>query len=93
MKSKQQNNKSKNIQNHSNNFFDTFTTRDKKIWIKGLLVDCPLGKPLKDCPANSLRSLPIDQFAEIVNKMTKKQINCIIEYHENCCRKRETDVN
>ena len=90
MKLKLQNNNFKNIQNHSNAFFDNFSLRDKKIWIKGLLVDCPLGKPLKDCPANALRSLPIDQFAEIVNEMTKKQIDCIIEYHENCCRERES---
>ena len=91
MKTKLQNNNSKNIQNHSNTFFADFTLRDKRIWIKGLLVDCPLGQPLKGCPANALRNLPIDQFAEIVNKMTKKQINCIIEYHENCCRKRESN--
>ncbi len=89
MKTKSKNSNSKKIPNHPKTFFADFTLRDKKIWIKGLLVDCPLGRPLKGCPANTLRNLPIDQFAKIVKQMSEDQIDCIIEYHEKCCRKRE----
>ncbi|GEM_PF-1693417 len=88
MKKKTKNKNPSNFQRHSNSFFADFSLNDKRIWIKGLLVDCPLGIPLDDCPANSLRYLPIDQFAEIVNNMSEEQVNCIIEYHEGCSAER-----
>jgi len=57
---------------------------DKQIWVKGILVDCPLGRSLPDCPANDLRTLPLEELVKSVNKMTESQLEMMIEYH-NCC--------
>ena len=57
---------------------------DKQIWVKGILVDCPLGRSLSDCPANDLRTLPLEELVKSVNKMTEPQLEMMIKYH-NCC--------
>jgi hypothetical protein len=63
--------------------------RDKRTWVKGILVDCPLGKPMPDCPGNNLRGLPLAQFVRVVNNMSEKKLDAIITYHETCVSERE----
>jgi len=66
-----------------------YKLRDKKTWVKGILVDCPLGDPLEDCPANEIRNLPLPQLVSIVNGLSDKQLDAIILHHETCLAQRE----
>ena len=61
----------------------------KRIWVKGLLIECSMKKVLDDCPAKELRKLPIEERLKIVDKMKAEQIEFIIAHHKDCLRKRE----
>lgn len=66
-----------------------YKLRDKRTWVKGLLADCPLGIPTPDCPGNNVRGLPLAQFVNVVNGMSEKKMDAVINYHEKCLAKRE----
>jgi len=64
------------------------TAMDKRIWVKGLALECPLKCADADCPLNALRVLPIAQMNAVVNRLEDKQIDNIIEIHRQCCSAR-----
>lgn len=72
---------------------DNIKLEDKLIWIKGLLLECPMGKPLDDCPAEKYRKFPIKERMKIVNEMKIEEIEFIIKHHKECLRKREERYN
>ena len=57
---------------------------NKRIWIKGLTMECPYGTPVHDCPLNPLRSLPIPEANRIINNLTAQQIADYLETHRTC---------
>lgn len=61
-----------------------FTPLDKRIWIKGLTLECPLGEPLHDCPLNALRHLPVEQMNQTINSISDEQVDSIVEIHQQC---------
>lgn len=61
----------------------------KKIWVKGLLIDCPIGISLENCPAKDVRSLPIDERLKLVDSMDESQLDQIISHHRSCLNERE----
>ncbi|QBG46112.1 hypothetical protein EGM51_01300 [Verrucomicrobia bacterium S94] len=61
-----------------------FTPLDKRIWIKGLTLECPLGSALSDCPLNALRHLPVDQMNHTINNLTDEQVRKITRIHQQC---------
>ena len=63
--------------------------RDKRTWVKGILLDCPLDKPMPDCPGNILRGLSLAEFVRVVNNMSERKLDAIITYHETCMSERE----
>ncbi len=67
-----------------------YKLRDKRTWVKGILVDCPLGTPLEHCPANKIRDLPLPELVGVVNGLSDGQIDAIIAHHEDCLKQRET---
>jgi hypothetical protein len=69
-----------------------YKLRDKRTWVKGILVDCPAGTPLESCPANHIRSLPVSELVSIVNGLAEKKLDAIIEHHEKCLKQREANV-
>jgi hypothetical protein len=60
-----------------------------KIWLKGLLIGCPMGWALDDCPVEELRKAPIKESLNIVDEMRTEEIYNIIKQHKECIRKRE----
>lgn len=62
--------------------------KNKRLMIKGLVVECPLHKPMKDCPLNPLRHLPISQINKAVNQLSDKKIDSLIELHRECFEER-----
>lgn len=67
---------------------EELTLEHKRIWVQGLLMECPMGRSLEDCPAKDLRSLSIDERLKLVFDMEDDQIEWIIAYHRECLRKR-----
>ncbi len=65
------------------------TLEQKKIWVKGLVIDCPLGKPLENCPLNDIRKLPIEERLRLACAMDESQLDQIIGYHRKCLFERE----
>ena len=61
-----------------------FTALDKRIWIKGLTLECPLGRALDDCPLNALRHLPVSQMNTTINNLNDEQVDTIIAIHREC---------
>jgi hypothetical protein len=56
----------------------------KKVWVKGLIVECPMGKPLHDCPLNSLRGLPLAQINTVVNGLSAVALKTLLAEHNTC---------
>ena len=63
--------------------------QQKKDWVRGLLISCPFGKPLDDCPLEKFRKIPISERIKLVDSMEEKQIDQIIVHHQKCLRQRE----
>ncbi|VGO17531.1 hypothetical protein PDESU_06128 [Pontiella desulfatans] len=61
-----------------------FTALDKRIWIKGLTLECPLGQAIDECPLNALRHLPVVQLNDTINGLTDMQVNAIVNIHHHC---------
>ena len=57
---------------------------NNKIWIKGLVMECPLGIPVIDCPLNGLRNLPIFEANRIINETSDKQTKAYLKTHRQC---------
>ena len=69
-----------------------FSALDKRIWIKGLTLECPLGDPVDDCPLNCLRGLPVAQMNTAINNLTDMQVSCIVTIHHHCFQERLRDI-
>jgi len=64
---------------------------EKRIWVKGIFAECPMGTPLDNCPANGMRSLPLAQFVQVINGMSEAKLDTAIAYHEHCMARREAE--
>jgi hypothetical protein len=71
---------------------ELLTLEQKKAWVIGLLIDCPLGKALDACPAKEARKLPVSDRVDIGKGMDENQLNQIIHHHRNCLRQREESL-
>ncbi len=66
-----------------------FTQLDKRIWVKGLTLECPMnGYALPDCPLNALRHLPTAQVNHTLNHLTDYHINSLVNIHQHCYAER-----
>ena len=61
---------------------------DERTWLKGLAVECPLGKAVPSCPMNGMRNLPTIQIRHIVGQMTDEQVSDAIHSHRHCLEAR-----
>lgn len=61
----------------------------KKAFLIGLLIECPMGKSLKNCSLNVSRKLPINEQIKLTNEMDEDQLTQILNKHRNCLRERE----
>ncbi len=65
-------------------------TIDRRVWIKGLAVECPLGKPLSDCPLSDTRTLPVAPMNHAINRQSNRTVNDLYRHHLHCFRIRST---
>lgn len=61
-------------------------------WVLGLVIECPLQKPLVNCPAKGLRDLPVQDCVALISDMEEVQLNEIISYHRQCLWGREREL-
>jgi len=69
---------------------DELSIEHKRTWVKGLMIDCPMGTATDDCPARDLRTMPIEKRLIVVDTMTPQQIEEVIVYHKQCLKERES---
>lgn len=67
-----------------------FLISDKRSWVKSLMLECPMGKSLNDCPLTVFRRLDIKNRMNAVNRMDDGEIEGIIQNHTECIRMRES---
>ncbi|NQU84368.1 MAG: hypothetical protein HQ541_01280 [Mariniphaga sp.] len=65
---------------------------DRKLWLFGLLIDCPMGNPLPECPANKYRHLSVTEKLDFVNSLSTEQIEDLLNIHKECLEKREKSI-
>jgi hypothetical protein len=58
-------------------------------WLLGLLIECPIGNALAQCPAYNYRNLPVSKLIDIVESMHEEDLISIIEQHKKCIKQRE----
>lgn len=61
----------------------------KLVWVTGLMIRCPMGTALPNCPLASVRELPVEDRIKLTDEMDEARLDEIIEYHEACLRVRE----
>ena len=61
----------------------------KKIWVKGLLVDCPYDASLANCILKDLRKESMNSRLIKVNLMNDRELDGIISHHKQCLVIRE----
>ena len=56
----------------------------EKLWIHGLIVACPEGTPLVDCPLEKYRKFTLEERLKIVEELSDEEIKEIIKHHNQC---------
>lgn len=62
---------------------------NKRTWLWGLLLGCPMRMSLDTCPVQKYRTLPIKQRLQFVNAMDYEEMSYLIGNHEKCLRERD----
>ncbi len=63
----------------------------KKLWAWGILVSCPYGEPMDDCPAKELRKLSLEDRFFALENLSESVIDKLIDHHNICLASRESD--
>jgi hypothetical protein len=71
---------------------DNISMDDKRVVVKGLLLGCPMGEALDDCPGGELRKYSIEKRMVIVETMAPEQVEDIVVRHRRCLEKRTADL-
>ena len=59
----------------------------KKIWVLGLIFNCPTGSQKDECKINDIRELSANEREDKVFDMSENELDEFIEEH-NCCMKK-----
>ncbi|MBN2774552.1 MAG: hypothetical protein JXR31_09915, partial [Prolixibacteraceae bacterium] len=62
----------------------------KRLQLYGLIRECPMGKPLSDCPVNEYRNLSLIEQYQVAESLEYELLCSILFYHEVCLSLRET---
>jgi hypothetical protein len=56
----------------------------KQVRVRKLLVACPYGDPLPDCPASELRKIPIEERIRGIMYMSVDELDLLLARHARC---------
>ena len=57
---------------------------DERLWLKVLLIGCPLRHADKACPLHELRQLPPTDAHKTIAAMTREQVRAMLTHHKSC---------
>lgn len=60
------------------------TLNGKSEFVQCLMVTCPMGVALDNCPVKVIRTFPLNKRMEIVRRMPSSQLDAIIAGHRKC---------
>ncbi|MDH5298496.1 MAG: hypothetical protein OEV91_05710 [Desulfobulbaceae bacterium] len=60
-----------------------------KVWLKGIIIACPMGEALPGCPARELRLLPLEERLRLVDELDFQVAATLVHQHQDCLRQRE----
>ena len=64
-------------------------TKDYKLcFIFGLLVKCPEGEPMSDCPLQKYRTKSLEEKLLVAERFTENELDEIIAHHCKCVANR-----
>jgi hypothetical protein len=78
-----------NIFSKEGKMLHELSAENKAIWVKALMIECPLFPAIPECPLQQYRSLPIPEKFHLVDDMSEEKIDAIIAQHEKCLYQRE----
>jgi len=58
-------------------------------WLTGLLMNCPFGFRVNNCPFMDMEALPLPVKIELLEKMEQYDMTKNIQHHMDCFRRRE----
>ena len=61
---------------------------DAKVYLMGLVIDCPLNDVTEDCPMAKYRNHPVTKLIEVINRIPNLDAVRVIKYHQNCLKSR-----
>lgn len=59
-----------------------------KIWIKGLVMECPHGTAARNCPLRQLRGKPFVEANRAIDEMKGEVVSAILSQHRACYDRR-----
>ena len=61
-----------------------------RVYVTGLLVDCPYEPNPADCALYDMRQKPLQERVDWCNQLSDEEIQNIISIHKKCLARRET---
>ncbi len=61
----------------------------KKILVRELFFDCPLGTASNNCMSRIVRKMPLETRAEILDRMKEEELDFLLSNHRECQFKRK----
>ncbi|MBN2774551.1 MAG: hypothetical protein JXR31_09910 [Prolixibacteraceae bacterium] len=62
---------------------------DQKLWLFGLMLECPFGVRSANCPAGDFQNNSVTEKLDIIDSLNIEKIHILIEQHEACLERRE----
>lgn len=56
----------------------------EQLWLKILMIRCPVGRALADCPVHDFRGMSRLRAAEAVQAMAEEEVSALIDHHKTC---------
>ena len=65
----------------------------ERIWLQNLILICPLGKSVDNCPLNELRKMTFNKRNMVVDAMTINEVEKILVHHKECLYSRSNTTD
>ena len=65
----------------------------KLFFVFGLLVKCPEGEPMSDCPLQEYRTKSLEDRLLVAERFTENELDETVTHHYKCVRNRVNRAN
>ena len=56
----------------------------KKILVRELFFDCPMGTACNNCMSRIVRKMPLEKRTEILDRMKEEELDFLLSNHREC---------